>query len=88
MASESSVPENVWAVFETAISEAEAGLTSWLRLVPTSRILWLLTLPAAIPLHIAGRIVNRQVLKGLCVEKIRPMASYPYLAYLSISPAG
>jgi hypothetical protein len=32
--------------------------------VPTSRILWLLTLPAAIPLHIAGRIVNRQVLKG------------------------
>jgi hypothetical protein len=64
MASESSVPENVWAVFETAISEAEAGLTSWLRLVPTSRILWLLTLPAAIPLHIAGRIVNRQVLMG------------------------
>jgi hypothetical protein len=59
MASESSVPENVWAVFEAAIADAEAGLTSWLRLLPTSRILWLLTLPAAIPLHISGRILNR-----------------------------
>ncbi len=83
MASESSVPENVWAVFETAISEAEAGLTSWLRLVPTSRILWLLTLPAAIPLHIAGRIVNRQVLKISVVRKsilwILTLISHPKL---------
>ena len=32
VAKNGSVPENVWTVFENAISDAEAGLTGWIRL--------------------------------------------------------
>merc|ERR1719259_1427628 len=59
VAREGSVPENVWVVFENAIREAEAGITSWIRMIPASRILRLLTLPAALPLNIASRILSR-----------------------------
>ncbi|XP_023342586.1 patatin-like phospholipase domain-containing protein 2 [Eurytemora carolleeae] len=59
VAKDSSVPEHVWSVFENAITEAEAGFTGWIRMIPASKIIRWLTLPAALPLHYTGRIVNR-----------------------------
>jgi hypothetical protein len=51
--------------------------------------LWLLTLPAAIPLHIAGRIVNRQVLKRQYLEiATPPLDSHPPLAAIPLHIAG
>lgn len=61
VAKDGSVPESVWSVLEDAIEEEESGITGWIRMIPAAKIIRLLTLPAALPLHIAGRIVNRLV---------------------------
>ena len=53
IAQQSTVPENVWKVFEEAIEDAENGFTSWLKTINSYRIVRLLTYPARLQLSVA-----------------------------------
>ena len=53
IAQQSTVPDNVWRVFEEAIDEAENGFTSWLKTINSYRIVRLLTYPARLQISVA-----------------------------------
>jgi len=63
IAQQSTVPENVWKVFEEAIDEAENGFTSWLKTINSYRVVRLLTYPARLQISVAMKLVTR--LSGL-----------------------
>jgi len=63
IAQQSTVPENVWKVFEEAIEDAENGFTSWLKTINSYRIVRLLTYPARLQLSVAMKLIAR--LSGL-----------------------
>jgi len=59
IANQSTVPDNVWEVFENAINEAENGLTSWIEILGSYRIVRLISYPAAIPISVTKNFIDR-----------------------------
>jgi len=59
IAQQSTVPENVWKVFEDAIGEAESGITGWLNYVNSYRLIRLMTYPARLPINVAKNFLTR-----------------------------
>ena len=53
IASQSTVPENVWEVFEKSIRESEDGLFGWVTRLNSYRIIRILTYPYKLPFHVA-----------------------------------
>ena len=53
IASQSTVPENVWEVFEKSIRESEDGLFGWVTRINSYRIIRILTYPYKLPFHVA-----------------------------------
>jgi len=59
IASQSTVPENVWEVFEKTMAESESGLFSWVHTLNSYRIVRLLTYPAKLQISVAYGLISR-----------------------------
>ena len=75
IASQSTVPENVWEVFEKSIRESEDGLFGWVTRLNSYRIIRILTYPYKLPFHVAyvsiGDRKEDAVLSIKCLKRFK-----------------